>query len=193
MTPPRDRNRERELGAFKVLIELLVAARAQVDPVTWRREGGPDAEDFLHALDTGAPHPLLQRYDALRATWGAKRPGPDLLEQGARRGAVLMCKTLHRAGVNHRAARKQAAKALQGIFPATSEQIRYWQDNYSPAPDDEKWIAAAIKWCGHDHERIAGWFAASIRFNFDPIASRNAVVTKVAENPPSILCNKSPG
>ena len=44
-------------AALKVLRELLDAAKAQTDPISWRGEGGPEFEDFVHALESGGSIP----------------------------------------------------------------------------------------------------------------------------------------
>jgi hypothetical protein len=171
---PEDRERWRELATRKVLWELLDAAKKRVDVVTWRAEGGPEAEDFLDALESGRAHPLLRKWEEKKATAAANRPAPSLLDQSARRSVVLMCEALHRVGLSKTAARKRATKALQGVFPATIGQIRYWQDSYPLVVADEKRIASAINQFGTDHRHIAGWFAGLIRLAVDPLAARTA-------------------
>ena len=171
---PEDRERWRELAPPKVLWKLLDDAKKKVDVVTWRSEGGPEAEDFLHALETGRQHPLLTKWEELKATVAANRSAPDLVEQGARRSVVRMCEALHRAGLSKRDARKRATKALHGVFPATTEQIRYWQQEYPISADDEKLIAGALNRYTDDHRHIAGWFAGLIRLAVDPVAARTA-------------------
>jgi hypothetical protein len=171
---PEDREQWRELGTLKVLWELVDDAKKKVDVVTWRAVGGPEAEDFLHALETGRQHPLLTKWEELKATVAANRSAPDLVEQSARRSAVLMCEAVHRAGLGKNAARRRAAKALQGVFPATIDQIRYWQYIYPLAAGDEKLIAGAINRYGTDHRHIAGWFAGLIQIAVDPAAARSA-------------------
>lgn len=85
---PEDRDRLRELATLKVLWELLAAAKKNLDIVTWRREGFPEAEDFLHALESGGLHPLLEKWQELRRTIAANRPVPDPLDSNARRLTV---------------------------------------------------------------------------------------------------------
>ena len=87
---PEDRDRLRELATLKVLWELLAAAKKNLDIVTWRREGFPEAEDFLHALESGGLHPLLEKWQELRRTIAANRPVPVPLDSNARRLTVLL-------------------------------------------------------------------------------------------------------
>jgi hypothetical protein len=172
---PQDRKEARRLGARSVLTQLVAAAKNKVDVVTWLRVGGPDAEAFLHALETGGTHPWLEQWQALRATTAANRPGPDPFERNARRLIVLLTEALHRTGLNKRAARERAAKAVHGVFSATTEQIRYWQQEYPTiSADDEKLIVGAIERYSDDHRHIVGWFVDLIRLAVDPTAIRSA-------------------
>jgi hypothetical protein len=172
---PEERDEVRRLAPLSVLWQLLDAARTKVDVVSWRAEGGPETEAFLHALETGGQHPLLRRWEDLKATVAANRPAPDPLDLNARRLVVLLTETLHRAGLGKRDARKRVAKALNQVFPATTDQIRYWQDSYPlSAYDDEKLIAGAITRYGDDHRHIVGWFVELIRLAVDPVAIRSA-------------------
>ena len=158
-----------------MLWDLLAAKKNEVNVVTWRGEGYPEAEDFLDALVTGRDHPLLRNWEELKATVAANRSAPDLGELRARRSVVRMCESLHRAGLSKRDARKRATKALQGVFPATINQIRYWQAIYPLVPaDDETLIAGAINRFGVDHRKIAGWFVGLIQFVIDPAVARTA-------------------
>jgi hypothetical protein len=174
-----DQEKLRELMARKVLWELLVAAETQTDPVIWRAEGGPEAKDFLDALDSGRPHPLLLQWEQRKSTEAANRPAPGLLDQIARRNVVLMCVALHRAGLTKIAACKLAAKTVKDVFPGspTDNAIRHWWAAYPPlTPADEALIASAISRHGRDHDQIAGWFAGLVRFAFDPAAARTATL-----------------
>jgi nucleotide-binding universal stress UspA family protein len=168
---PEDRERWRELGTLKVLWGLVATAETRTDPVTWRAEGGPEAKDFLDALETGRQHPLLTKWEELKATVG--RPAPSLLDRSVRYTVVLMVEALHRAGLGKGAARKRAAEALRDVFPeATFEAIRHWQTTFPPVPDDEPRIAGALKRHGHDHKQIIGSFVGLIRFAVDPVVAR---------------------
>ena len=172
---PEDRDEARRLVALAVLSESLIRAKAQTDLVDWRAKGGPEAEAFLHALDTGGSHPLLEKWRERRRTDAANRPAPDPLDLNARRLVVLLTETLHRAGLTKRDARKRAVKSLHGVFPTTIDKIRYWQSGYPPfTPDDERLIAAAINRFGDDHRHIAGWFVGLISLAIDPFAIRSA-------------------
>jgi hypothetical protein len=189
---PEDRDRLRELATLKVLWELLAAAKKNLDIVTWRREGFPEAEDFLHALESGGLHPLLEKWQELRRTIAANRPVPDPLDSNARRLTVLLAETLSRTGLGEGEAREKTAEAVKRIFPKKAKRrkgrpsilvdidddaIRYWQSAYPKSkftPDDEKLIAGAIKRYGVDHRHIAGWFVGLIRLAIDPVAIRRA-------------------
>jgi hypothetical protein len=172
---PEHRDEARRLAAMNFFRQLVIAAKAQADVVTWRSEGGFEGEELFNALASGGTHPVLRRWEELKATLGANRPGPDLLEQGAHRTVVLMVEALHRAGLGKGAARKRAAEALRDVFPeATIEAIRYWRAGYSPVPGDERLIADTLKRCGRDHGRIANWFVGLVRFTLDPVAARTA-------------------
>ena len=125
---PEEKAELRAKAALKVLRELLDAAKAQTDPIRWRGEGGPEFQDFAHALESGGPHPLLKRWENLKATDAAKRPAASLLDQNTRRLAVVMVASLVRAGLGKGAARKRASEALQRVLPeATTRAIKYWQ------------------------------------------------------------------
>lgn len=156
---------------------MLLAAKDQAaDVVVWREHGGPEAEDFLHALETGGAHPLLQRWQDLKATAAANRPVASLLDQNTRRIAILMVESLVRAGLGKDAARKRAAEALQRVLPTTTKRtIKYWQGNYSITVDDEPLIAQAIEHHGHDHDRLVGWFVDLIDWADNPVAAWTAV------------------
>jgi hypothetical protein len=142
---PEDRDRLRELATLKVLWELLAAGKKNLDIVTWRREGFPEAEDFLHALESGGLHPLLEKWQELRRTIAANRPVPDPLDSNARRLTVLLAETLSRTGLGEGEAREKTAEAVRRIFPKKAKRrkgrpsilvdidddaIRYWQSAY---------------------------------------------------------------
>jgi hypothetical protein len=109
---PEDREEARQLAALSVLWQLLAAAKAQTDVVDWRGNGGPEAEVFLDALQTGKSHPLLRRWKELNAIVAANRPAPDPLDLNARRLTVLMVETLSRAGLSKTKAREKAAATM---------------------------------------------------------------------------------
>src|SRR3954464_3395358 len=115
---PSERDEVRRRAPLSVFWQLLDAAKKQVDVVAWRRMGGPEAADFLHALETGRQHPWLDRWLELRRTVAANRPVPSLLDQNARRLTVLLCVALVRAGLGKDAARRRAAEAVKHLLPA---------------------------------------------------------------------------
>jgi hypothetical protein len=169
-----DRDELRRLAALSMLWGLLAAAKEKADVVTWRREGGPEATDFLRALETGAPHPLLLKWQELKATVAANRPVPSLREQNTRRLAVLMVETLVRTGLGKEPARRRAAKAVEHLFPTTNKRtIKCWQRNYSIGADDERLIAMAIERHGHDHDRLVANFAGLIDWTDNPVVAWN--------------------
>ena len=151
---PEDREELRRLAPPRVLWGFVAAAKEKLDAVVWRAMGGPETEDFLHALETGGQHPLLQQWERLKATVTANRPAPGLLEQNTRRLAVLMVESLVRAGLGKDAARRRAAEAVERLFPTTTKRtIKHWQRNYSIRAEDEGQIAKAIERHGHNHDR----------------------------------------
>jgi hypothetical protein len=172
---PEDRNELRRLAARSALWQFLDAAKKKADVVTWRKDGGPEAEAFLLALDSGGSHPLLEKWRELRKTVAANRSAPDPLDQAASRLSVLMVETLCRAGLGKGIALNRAAMAVNQIFPTTPDAIRGWHRGHpTVTPDDEKLIAGAIEKHGHDYEQIVGWFVGLIRLAIDPIAIQNA-------------------
>ena len=72
----KDIEKARALLARKFLWELLAAAKQQVDVATWCKEGGLEAEDFLDAIDSGRPHPLLRSWKNARLCSG-QPPGTE--------------------------------------------------------------------------------------------------------------------
>jgi hypothetical protein len=174
-----DQDELRARLARAVLLELVTAARKKVDILTWRAVGGPEAEDFLDALETGKSHPLLEKWQEQRAI-NANRPPPGLLDQSARYTAVLMAEALRRAGLGKRIARERAAKALADVFPeATSDAIKYWQTTFPPVPVDEPRIAGVLGRHGHDHRQIIDYFIGLIRFTVNPVAARTAQYIRI--------------
>jgi hypothetical protein len=171
-----NREKSREVFARKMLWQLVTAAKAQVHVVTWRAEGGPEVEDFMDALESGRPHPLLLKWEQLKGTSAANRPAPSQLDLIARRNVVLMCEALYRADLRPKTAvRKLAAETVKELFSdgPTAGVIRNWWDAYPPfTPGDEALIASAIKQYGRDHKRIAGWFAGLGLIATDPVAAR---------------------
>jgi hypothetical protein len=72
----------RGVMATKFLWQLMAAARAQASPYTWIKEGGLDAEEFLECLESGRPHPLLDRWRDIKGTTAAGRPAPTARVNG---------------------------------------------------------------------------------------------------------------
>jgi hypothetical protein len=170
---PEDRDEVRALAAHSMLRRSLANMQKQLNILDWRADGGPEAEAALYALETGGPHPLLEKWRELRRTVATNVPDP--IDRDARRLVVLMVEALSGAGLSKRIARKQAARAVKRILPAAkgdqAEAIRHWQENHSLAPDDEKWIADALKRCGNDHRLIIDWFVKQIEVVVDPAAA----------------------
>ena len=155
---------------------MLDAAKEQVDPIRWRGEGGPELEDFLHALESGGQHPLLKRWENLKATAVANRPAASLLDQITRHLAVLMVESLVRAGLGKGAARRRASEELQRVLPgATTRAIKYWQNHHVLTADDERLIAQAIEHHGHDLDHLAGSLRDLILYWDNPIVAWSAI------------------
>jgi hypothetical protein len=167
---PEDRDEIRRRAARSMLYRAVINEKNRTSVMDWRRDGGPESEDFMHALETGGQHPLLETWQELRRTVAANRPVPSLLDQNTRRLAVLMVASHVRAGLGKDAARKRAAKAVEHLLPGTTKRtIKYWEANYSVTADDESLIAQAIEHCGHDHDRLDGWFAVQINWADNPV------------------------
>jgi hypothetical protein len=170
---PEDRGEVRSRAALSMLAQSLANMRKQLSLLDWRADGGPEAEACLDALKTGRSHPLLEKWRELRRAVATNVPDP--MDRDARRLVVLMVEALHRAGLNKRVARKQAARAVKRILPAfrgdQAEAIRHWQEKHSLTPDDQNWIADALKRCGNDHRLIVDWFVKQIELVVDPAAA----------------------
>ena len=190
---PEEKAELRAKAALKVLRELLDAAKAQVEPIRWRGEGGPEFEDFVHALESGGQHPLLKQWENLKATAAAKRPAASLLDQNTRRLVVLLVESLVRAGLGKGAARKRASEALQRVLPkATTRAIKYWQAGYVLTSDDEWLIAQATEHHGHDLDHLSGLFRGLILYADNPIMAWSAIrrLPHPADNNPQLLLSK---
>jgi hypothetical protein len=160
--------------AADFLWQIAKEAKDQLGPARWLAHGGSEAEDLLHAIEEGRPHPLLLRWEKLKSGPAANRPAPSLPEQGARRSVVLMCAALERAaerangpGKYKDMARRRAAQAVKGVFPTdpTAKAIAHWQRAYhSPSvTSDEYLIGRAFERWGNNHKMIAEWFAGLAR------------------------------
>ena len=178
---PEDRDELCQSLVLALLKNLLVARRNKVDAVTWRALGGPEAVDLLHALETGGSHPVLEEWRRLRRIY-ANRSG-SLLDQTIRHTAVLMVEALCRADLGKDAARERAAEALQRVLPTTTKRtiksikrtIKYWQDNHSISAEDERLIAQAIEYHGHDHDRLVKHFVGLIGWADTAVAAWTVV------------------
>jgi hypothetical protein len=155
---------------------LLDEARAR-DLVAWRELGGFEAQDLLDALETGRSHPLLRKWEKLKAGPAANRPTPAPSEQSARRFIVLLRIALKRAGVRSGAARKHIESALRrysrqiGLPMATDEAIRHWERELRPplGPEDEAAIKHALDQCGNDAARLTRHFLGLVEFARKPL------------------------
>jgi hypothetical protein len=164
----KDIEKARALLARKFLWELLAAAKHQVDVATWCKEGGLEAEDFLDAIESGRPHPVLRSWVA------ANRPAPSRRELHARHLAVLLCAALERAGLGKRQARQQVSRLLasqSGLFapPPSDHALERWQ-RAGPAltPEDRCVIANAMAKGGP--REIKAYFVGLIHFALNPLA-----------------------
>jgi hypothetical protein len=147
-------------------MQLVVTARSQADIVMWQRVGGLEAEDFLHAVERGLPHPLLAEWQ--RRKTENRRPGPNLRERHFRRLAVLMSVTLQRAGLDKKKARTRVSQALGGLIEIGSHRtMERWELQLELTPEDEGVINAALQHCGSNHEAIVQRFVSFIRFPHD--------------------------
>jgi hypothetical protein len=163
----------RALRAIACLWMLLAEARLR-DLVAWRERGGIEAQDLLYALETGRSHPLLRKWEELKAQ---HRSPPAPSEQYARRVIVLLRIALERAGLGKEAARKHIASALErtskqiGLRPASADAIRRWErDLETPlGPHDEQAIADALKRCGNNTAQLTRHFLGLVEFARKPL------------------------
>jgi hypothetical protein len=163
----------RALLATQTLWEAVSKAKARVDAATWYATGGPEAEDFLDAIDHGGSHPLLRLWVKRKGTVNAHRPGPGLRERDARRLVVVMCATLERAGIGKREVRERVAKRLgkEKIFSTapSAYAIERWQSAFPPhGQAAQKVIAGAIARCGPIDTQIVQYFMKLVRVSLDP-------------------------
>ena len=121
---PEEIQKLRALETLKVLWELLAVAQKHADVVTWINEGGPEAEDFLDAIESGRPHPLLRLWEERKSTVAANRAAPSRRDRHARRLVVLGCVALERTGLGKLSARKRLARAVRGVFASRSPSVR---------------------------------------------------------------------
>jgi hypothetical protein len=164
----------RALLATQTLWEAISKARASVDATTWYATGGPEAEDFLDAIDHGRWHPLLRLWTERKATIAAHRHPPGLRERHARTLTVLMCATLEASGISKRESRKRVAQELKKekiLSPAPSvHTIERWQGAAPPPdPNGKLIIEAAISRFGRDASEILQYFTKLVRVALDPL------------------------
>src|SRR5262249_50187703 len=114
---------------LKFLWQLTAAARTQLDPFTWIKEGGLDAEEFLECVESGRWHPLLRRWHVMKGTSGANRPAPTSRDRIARRLVVLAVIALQRViSTDGYGARRTVAAAMAKMFEdaPSAETIHHW-------------------------------------------------------------------
>jgi hypothetical protein len=144
------RTQGRTIMTLKLLWQLMKAARDQVDPYTWIKEGGLDAEEFLECVESGRWHPLLRRWHMMKQTSGANRPKPTSRDRAARRLVVLAVIALQRVvSTNGDGARRTVAAATAKLFEdaPSAETIHHWERQIEPAtiiPAEEKLLAMII-------------------------------------------------
>lgn len=164
-SPSKDERDEARIAlARKFLWELMAAARTQVGPETWIREGGIDAEEFLECVETGRWHPWLKQWQALKATVAAHRKAPTKRELAARRMVVLGAIALERLesfktqDETYTAVAKAAATAFEK--PPSGEVVRHWHRELTPplGPEDEVVLAGGITRAAGDRRNLITHF-----------------------------------
>jgi hypothetical protein len=144
----QERDKGRAVMTLKLLWQLMDAARTQVDPLRWIKEGGLDAEEFLECVESGRWHPLLRRWHVMKHTTAANRPAPTSRDRHARRLVHLAVIALQRVvSMNGDEARRKVAAAMAKLFEdaPTAETIHHWQrDQALVTPADEKMLATVI-------------------------------------------------
>ena len=163
--------------AHKYLQVSVAARKMRSDPLTWRNEGGPEAEDFLESIETGRSHPLLEQWEKRKIR---HRHPPRLPEQRARIMVTSMCAALERLGrlKSKQEVRKRAAKALKAkalnLFPGGSPSahaIKRWQ--LDPlTPENEYFVAKAIERSGGSCDNVVHYFIGLIHFALNPERAR---------------------
>src|SRR5262245_3290669 len=152
--PPKLTKDRREQGrtimTLKLLWQLMKAAREQVDPYTWIKEGGLDAEEFLECVESGRWHPLLRRWHVMKGTTRANRPAPTARERAFRRMVILGVIALQRVvSTDGDGARRTVAAAMVKLFEdaPSDDTIHHWERQREPAtttPAEEKLLAMVI-------------------------------------------------
>ncbi len=175
-SPKDERDKARITLARKFLWELMAAAKAQVDPVTWIREGGLDAEEFLECVDTGRWHPWLKRWQGLKATVAANRQAPTHRELAGRRMVVLAVIALERLESfrTKDEAYAEVAKETAGVFERapSGESIQHWRRDLTPplGPGDELVLAGGITRARGDRQTLITHFVGLARVALVPVA-----------------------
>jgi hypothetical protein len=156
------RDKGRTVMTLKLLRQLMAAARAQVDPVRWIKEGGLDAEEFLECVESGRWHPLLKRWHVMKGTSAANRPAPTSRTRHARRLIVLAVIAVQRVvSIDADEARRRVHHAMTRLFEdaASAEALHHWQREQDPTtPADEKLLALVITKNDSDPEAVIGHF-----------------------------------
>lgn len=164
--------------AHKYLQVSVAAAKMQSDPLTWRNEGGPEAEDFLESIETGRSHPLLEQWEKRKIR---HRHPPGLPEQRARIMVTSMCAALERLGrlkkqkVRKQEVRKRVAKALKAkalnLFPGgppSHDTIKRWQLDPLTS-ENERFVANAIERSGSSCDNVVHYFIGLVHFVLNPL------------------------
>jgi hypothetical protein len=170
-----DRDRARMLLARKCLWELIAAAKSQVDPLRWLKEGGVELEEVALCLDHGGMHPYLKEWKHKRAG-AANRPSPTAREHNARSLMCLATVALDRVfSLGRGEAREIVAKAAAKLFdnPPTAKALEHWQDNQPPlSPAAEQVLATAIAQSRvHEpggQDRLANYFIGIAAMHMNP-------------------------
>jgi hypothetical protein len=187
-------NREDEARARRAIACLwtLLDEAKKENLVAWRELGGIEAQDLLYAWETGYLHPLLRKWEKLKAGPAANRSAPAPSEQSARRYIVLLRIALNRAGIRReRAAREHIASALRrhsrqiGLPPATSEAIRHWERDLRPplGRQDEAVIKQALDRSGNDAALLTRHFLGLVEFARKPLAAGRVGVNPLPFSP----------
>jgi hypothetical protein len=170
----------RALRTLACLWTALDELQKQRGLMAWREVGSLDAQDLLHALETGGTHPLLRKWEELKAGPARNRPPPGASEQAARRLIVLLRVALQRTGLSKTAARKHIASALQkygrqiGLPPLplkADEALRHWERDLKPplGLQDEAVIAHALDRCGKNRAQLTKHFLGLVEFARKPL------------------------
>jgi hypothetical protein len=170
----------RALRTLACLWTALDELQKQRGLIAWRELGGLDAQDLLHALETGGTHPLLRKWEELKAGPARNRPPPGASEQAARRLIVLLRVALERTGLSKTAARKHIASALQkygrqiGLPPLplkADEALRHWERDLKPPVErmrDDRLVLEPQR-CGKNRAQLTKHFLGFVEFARKPL------------------------